>query len=147
MRSIANQSNHRTAARSAGDERMSDYAFGSSNRPTCETDILKKNIGNLFEHRIIIFEFNGEKVKAIMKEPDPSLEFPCWIKALEWRPEGLFARCGWTPAAKAAIQAKEYKYISESRRRAFPDDLSVSPGCSGSLNDRLEKPRRYAPRF
>jgi hypothetical protein len=34
MRSIANQSNQRTAALCAGDEQLSDYAFGSSNYET-----------------------------------------------------------------------------------------------------------------
>ena len=36
-----------------------------------------------------------------------------WIKGLEWRAgQGLFATVEWTPAARAHIAAKEYRYIS-----------------------------------
>lgn len=36
-----------------------------------------------------------------------------WINAVEWRKgEGLFAKVDWTPAAKAHIDAGEYRYIS-----------------------------------
>jgi phage I-like protein len=55
-----------------------------------------------YEHQSLLAKENGK--------PAPAAG---WIKTLEWQPgKGLFARCEWTPAAKAAIQAKEYKYIS-----------------------------------
>lgn len=35
-----------------------------------------------------------------------------WIKELQSRDDGIYARVSWTPAAKAALQAQEYRYAS-----------------------------------
>jgi phage I-like protein len=35
-----------------------------------------------------------------------------WVKAIEARPDGIWARVQWTAAARAAIRAGEYRYLS-----------------------------------
>jgi phage I-like protein len=35
-----------------------------------------------------------------------------WIKALEGRPDGVWARIAWTETASACLKAKEYRYLS-----------------------------------
>lgn len=56
-----------------------------------------------YEHQTLYSKQNGAKAPAAG-----------WFSALEWRPgDGLYATdVEWTDAAKLAIQAKEYRYIS-----------------------------------
>lgn len=56
-----------------------------------------------YEHQTLYSKENGAKAPAAG-----------WFSALEWRPgDGLYATdVEWTAAAQAAIQAKEYRYIS-----------------------------------
>lgn len=55
-----------------------------------------------YEHQIIHSQTNGKPVPAAG-----------WFKALEWvEGKGLFATVDWTDEAKAAIKAKQYRYIS-----------------------------------
>ena len=55
-----------------------------------------------YEHQTLYARTNGR--------PNPAAG---WIEALEWQEgKGLYARVQWTAAAKAAIAAGEYRYIS-----------------------------------
>ncbi len=56
-----------------------------------------------YEHQTLYSRENGQ--------PSPAA---AWFKNLEWRPDdGLYATgVEWTAAAKASIEAKEYRYIS-----------------------------------
>jgi phage I-like protein len=46
-------------------------------------------------------------------DPKPeNMKAAGWIKALELREDGLYARVEWTPAALAAVKNKEFRYIS-----------------------------------
>jgi phage I-like protein len=56
-----------------------------------------------YEHQTLLTQENGRPARAAG-----------WIRDLEWRPgKGLFAtRVKWTEAARAAIKADEYRYIS-----------------------------------
>ncbi|MEP2706244.1 MAG: phage tail tube protein [Roseibium sp.] len=42
-----------------------------------------------------------------------------WVKAFEIRSDGIYGRVEWTAAAKAAIEASEYRYISPLFRGTF----------------------------
>lgn len=55
-----------------------------------------------YEHQTLHAETNGQ--------PAPAAG---WFHALEWRDDGLYvADLRWTPAAKALIDAQEYRYLS-----------------------------------
>lgn len=54
-----------------------------------------------YEHQTLHSEDNGQ--------PAPAAG---WFKKLEYRPDGIHAEVGWTAAAKAHIEAGEYRYIS-----------------------------------
>lgn len=54
-----------------------------------------------YEHQTLHSEDNGQ--------PAPAAG---WFKKLDWRPDGLHAEVHWTAAAKAHIEAGEYRYIS-----------------------------------
>ncbi|MCL7422526.1 MAG: phage protease [Methylobacter sp.] len=55
-----------------------------------------------YDHQTLYTRENGQPAPAA-----------AWFKNLEWRADGLYATdVEWTDAAKAAIEAKEYRYIS-----------------------------------
>lgn len=56
-----------------------------------------------YEHQTLLAEENGKPAPA-----------SGWIDhaSLEWREDGLYGRVAWTAAAKAAIDADEYRYLS-----------------------------------
>lgn len=56
-----------------------------------------------YEHQTLLSEENGKPAPA-----------SGWIDhaSLEWREDGLYGRVKWTAAAKAAIEADEYRYLS-----------------------------------
>lgn len=55
-----------------------------------------------YDHQTLRAETNGQQAPAAG-----------WIQDVAWRPgEGLFARVEWTLAARARIEAGEYRYIS-----------------------------------
>ncbi|MCW5657442.1 MAG: hypothetical protein KIT60_07045 [Burkholderiaceae bacterium] len=55
-----------------------------------------------YEHQTLLAKSNGQAAPAAG-----------WIRGAAWRPgEGLFANVEWTAAAKARIDAGEYRYIS-----------------------------------
>lgn len=62
-----------------------------------------------YEHQTLLAEENGKPAPA-----------SGWIDhaSLEWREDGLYGRIKWTAAAKAAIDADEYRYLSP----VFPYD-------------------------
>lgn len=62
-----------------------------------------------YEHQTLLAEENGKPAPA-----------SGWIDhaSLEWRDDGLYGRVNWTAAAKAAIDADEYRYLSP----VFPYD-------------------------
>jgi phage I-like protein len=119
----------------ANDGRPKDadgYALNESNAAALIAifNAKKTDIVIDYEHQSLYTKENGK--------PAPAAG---WIKALEWRPgKGLFARCEWTPAAKAAIQAKEYRYISPTFtyrpqtgeiKRIFSVALTNTPALEG----------------
>jgi phage I-like protein len=59
----------------------------------------------------IVIDYDHQTIRAAANgQPAPAAG---WILSAEWRPgKGLFAKVEWTAAAKAAIDAKEYLYIS-----------------------------------
>lgn len=62
-----------------------------------------------YEHQTLLSEENGKPAPA-----------SGWIDhaSLEWRADGVYGRIKWTAAAKAAIDADEYRYLSP----VFPYD-------------------------
>jgi phage I-like protein len=48
-----------------------------------------------------------------------------WMKAIEARPDGIWARVEWTAAAAAAIRAREYRYVSPTFLHTKAGDVRV----------------------
>jgi phage I-like protein len=58
-----------------------------------------------------------------------------WIKELDARPDGIWGRVEWTPAAADAIRAGEYRYISPAFSAATPTGGKVSLLVSAGLTN------------
>lgn len=67
-----------------------------------------------YEHQTLYAETNGK--------PAPAAG---WVdpRSLEWRADGLYGAIAWTAAARAAIDANEYRYLSP----VFPYDANGAP--------------------
>ncbi|SBW13041.1 putative Mu-like prophage FluMu I protein [uncultured Alphaproteobacteria bacterium] len=57
-------------------------------------------------------DYDHQIVPTLTREPGATAKAAAWVKELEVRADGIYARVEWTPAAAAAIAAKEYRYVS-----------------------------------
>lgn len=80
----------------AGDEKNLQRIAEMTRRYHGQTDILVD-----YEHQSIKSQENGKPAPA-----------SGWIKQVQGRADGLYGRVEWTAAAAAAIEAKEYRYLS-----------------------------------
>ncbi len=57
-------------------------------------------------------DYDHQIVPTLTQKPGATAKAAAWVKELEVRADGIYARVEWTPAAAAAIVAKEYRYVS-----------------------------------
>lgn len=57
-------------------------------------------------------DYDHQIVPTLTQKPGATAKAAAWIKAFDVRADGIYARVEWTPAAAAAIVAKEYRYVS-----------------------------------
>lgn len=58
----------------------------------------------------LVIDYEHQTLKAAENgQPAPASG---WMTDFEWREDGLYALCSWTPNAQAMIAGEEYKYIS-----------------------------------
>lgn len=78
-------------------------------------------------------DYNHQTLTAIEKQgPVPAAG---WIKELQFRDTGMWARIDWTTTAQAALAAKEYRYLSPVFRFSKTTGEVVALDGAGLTND------------
>lgn len=79
-----------------------DDAQGAALAARVNADIALNQLVIDYEHQTLLAPANGQRAPAAG-----------WVKSVEWRSgEGLFGQVEWTAAARAHIDAGEYRYLS-----------------------------------
>lgn len=60
----------------------------------------------------LFIDYDHQIVSTAKQDPGASAKAAGWIKTLETRDDGIYARVEWTPAAAKAIGDREWRYIS-----------------------------------